>query len=167
METSDDERYELLNGVLILSPSSKEIHQYISSILHLNIGAYAREHDLGKVYFSPFDVVLSESDVVQPDLLFVSNERAEIITKDNVRGAPDLVVEVLSPATADRDRTIKLNLYAEHGVNEYWIVDPYTRTIMVLLRGDSRFEVSGIFGEGQTLQSPTLEGLSFQLEEVF
>lgn len=104
--------------------------------------------------------------MVQPDLLSISNERAEIITKDNVRGAPDLVVEVLSPATADRDRTIKLNLYAEHGVNEYWIVDPYTRTIMVLLRGDSRFEVSGILGEGQTLQSPTLEGLSFQLEEV-
>ena len=112
LETSDDERYELLNGELILSPSPKEIHQYISSILHIMIGAFVRERSLGKVYFSPFDVVLSDTDVVQPDILFISNERADIITPDNVQGAPDLVVEILSPATAERDRTIKLDLYA-------------------------------------------------------
>ena len=167
LETSDDERYELLNGELILSPSPREIHQYISSILHLIIGTYARNHQLGKVYFSPFDVVLSDSDVVQPDLLFISKERTGIITEDNVRGAPDLVVEILSPTTADRDRTVKLDLYATHGVKEYWIVDPDSRTIMVLLRGESRFEVSGIYGEDQILSSPTLEGFSVALGEIF
>ena len=167
LETSDDERYELLNGELILSPSPKEIHQYISSILHIMIGAFVRERSLGKVYFSPFDVVLSDTDVVQPDILFISNERADIITPDNVQGAPDLVVEILSPATAERDRTIKLDLYAHYGVKEYWLVDPDAKTITVLLRGEGGLGMVGIYDEGETLRSPTLTGFSFALEEIF
>ena len=167
LNTSDDERYELSNGELIMSLSPKEIHQYISGNLYFVLGAFVRDRSLGRVYFSPFDVVLSDMDVVQPDLLFVSTERAAIITADNIQGAPDLVVEILSPATAERDRTIKLDLYSQHGVKEYWIVDPDAKTVMVLLRGESRFEVSGIYGEGQTLRSPTLAGFSVALEEVF
>lgn len=166
-KTPEDERYELLNGELIESPSPKEIHQYISGILHLMIGTFVRERSLGKVYFSPFDVVLSDTNVVQPDLLFVSNERADIITPDNVQGAPDLVVEILSPATAERDRTVKLDLCAHHGVKEYWLVDPDAKTIAVLLRGEGGFVVDGICGEGETLRSPTLTGFSFALEEIF
>ena len=167
LNTSDDERYELLNGELILSPSPKEIHQYITGTLFLKLGAFVRESGLGRVYFAPFDVVLSDSNVVQPDILFISNERTEIITADNVRGAPDLVVEVLSPATAERDRTIKLDLYAQHGVKEYWMVDPDARTITVLLRREGGFGVAGIYGEGQALHSPTLAGFSVALEEIF
>ena len=86
LKTSDDERYELLNGELIMSPSPKEIHQYISGNLYFVLGAFVRERSLGRGYFSPFDVVLSDTDVVQPDLLFVSNERADIITPDNIQG---------------------------------------------------------------------------------
>jgi len=167
MKTSDDERYELLNGELVLSLSPKEIHQSISGILHLMVGTFVRDRGLGKVYFSPFDVVLSDSDVVQPDLLFVSNERIGIVTADNVQGAPDLVVEILSPSTADRDRKIKLDLYAKHGVKEYWMVDPDARTITVLLRGESGFEVNGVYGGGQTMRSPMLEEFSVALEEIF
>ena len=100
MKTSDDERYELLNGELIMSPSPREIHQYISGNLYLVLGAFVRDRSLGRVYFAPFDVVLSDTDVVQPDLLFVSNERAAIITADNIQGAPDLVVEILPPPQA-------------------------------------------------------------------
>ena len=167
MKTPDDERYELLNGELIMSPSPKEIHQYISGNLHLVLGAFVRDRSLGRVYHAPFDVVLSDTNVVQPDLLFVSTERAAIITADNIQGAPDLVVEILSPATAERDRTIKLDLYAQHGVQEYWIVDPDAKTITVLLRGGSRFEVNGIYREGQTLRSPTLAGFSVVVQDVF
>ena len=167
LKTPDDERYELLNGELVMSPSPKEIHQFISGNLYFKIAAFVRDRSVGKVYFSPFDVVLSDTNVVQPDILFISNERAEIITPDNVRGAPDLVVEILSPATAERDRTLKLDLYARHGVKEYWIVDPDAETITVLLRGESRFGVNGTYGEGQILQSPTLTGFSVALEEVF
>ena len=92
---------------------------------------------------------------------------SHIVTRENIRGAPDLVVEILSPATAERDRTIKLDLYAQHGVQEYWIVDPDAKTITVLLRGESPFEVSGIYGEGQSLRSPILAGFSVDLEAVF
>ena len=166
-KTPDDERYELLNGELVMSPSPKEIHQHISGSLYLKLGAFVRERSLGKVYFAPFDVVLSDTDVVQPDLLFVSNERADIITPANVQGAPDLVVEILSPATAERDRTLKLDLYAQYGVKEYWIVDPDAGAITVLLRGESRFEVAGIYGEGQTLRSPTLTGFTIDLDAIF
>ena len=110
-------------------PSSREIHQYILGRLFLRLGAFIYGRNLGKVYCSPFDVVLSDTDVVQPDLLFVSSGRESIITPENIQGAPDLVVEILSPATAARDRTLKLDLYARHGVQEYWIVDPDAKTI--------------------------------------
>ena len=83
------------------------------------------------------------------------------------RARPTWWSRILSPATAERDRTIKLDLYAQHGVKEYWIVDPDDKTITVLMRGESRFEVGGIYGEGQTLSSPTLEGFSVALEEIF
>ncbi len=167
LETSDDERYELLNGELIETPSPKEIHQSVAGNLYLVLAKFIRERRLGKVYFSPFDVVLSDTNVVQPDILFISNERADIITPDNVQGAPDLVVEVLSPATAERDRTVKLDLYARHGVKEYWMVDPDAKTVTVLLRGEGGLGVVGIYGEGETLRSPTLTGFSFALEEIF
>ena len=167
LKTADDERYELLNGELVMSPSPREIHQYILGRLYLRLGAFIYGRNLGKVYFSPFDVVLSDTDVVQPDLLFVSNEREKIITADNIQGAPDLVVEILSLATAERDRTLKLDLYARHGVKEYWIVDPDARTITVFLQGENLFEVMGIYGEEQTLRSPTLEGFNITLQEIF
>ena len=167
LETADDERYELLSGALVRFPSSREIHQYILGRLFLRLGAFIYGRNLGKVYCSPFDVVLSDTDVVQPDLLFVSNGRESIITPENIQGAPDLVVEILSPATAARDRTLKLDLYARHGVQEYWIVDPDAKTIMLLQRGESRFEVVGIYGEEQTLRSATLAEFSIALQEIF
>ena len=77
------------------------------------------------------------------------------------------MVEILSPGTADRDRTLKLDLYAKHGVKEYWIVDPDARTIMVLLQGENRFEVSGIYGDEQSLASPTLDGFTIALKDIF
>ena len=167
LKTADDERYELLSGALIRFPSSREIHQYILGRLFLRLGAFIYGRNLGKVYCSPFDVVLSDTDVVQPDLLFVSSGRESIITPENIQGAPDLVVEILSPATAARDRTLKLDLYARHGVQEYWIVDPDARAITVLRRGESRFEVVGIYGEEETLRSATLADLSITLQEIF
>ncbi len=167
LEMSDDERYELLNGELVMAPAPLIGHQYVLSKLHIEMGAFVDEHNLGDMYSAPTDVVLSDTDVVQPDLLFVSKEREDILTPENIQGAPDLVVEILSPSTAARDRTLKLDLYARHGVHEYWLVDPDARTIMVLLRGERRFEVAGIYGEGQTLHSPTLEGFSMVLEGKF
>jgi Uma2 family endonuclease len=167
LKTPDDERYELLNGELVMAAAPLLYHQYILRKLLNKMSDYIDERNLGELYSSPADVVLSDTDVVQPDLLFVSSHRSHILTRENVRGAPDLVVEILSPATAERDRTIKLDLYAQHGVKEYWIVDSDARTITILVRRESRFEVAGIYREGQTLRSPTLAGFTIELDGIF
>ena len=113
--TPDDERYELLDGELIRMTAPAEIHQRVSILLGWRLIEFVTEHGLGRVYQAPFDVVLSDTDVVQPDLLFVSHERAHLVTAANVQGAPDLVVEILSPSSVERDRTLKRRLYARRG----------------------------------------------------
>ena len=166
--TSDDTRYELIHGELILmAPSPREAHQRTEMQLATKLNIFVEDNDLGRVYSAPFDVALSDTDVVQPDLMFISNERAHIITQDNIRGAPDLVIEILSPSTAARDRTVKRNLYAKHAVKEYWQVDTDAKTIAVLLLSGGDYELMGIYGDGQTLTSPTLEGFTLNLHDIF
>ena len=166
--TPDDKRYELLDGELIMVPAPNLGHQRIGIRLGALLHGFVQERGLGEVFLAPCDVVLSNTDVVQPDLLFVSNERAHLLLGGaNVRGAPDLVVEIFSPSTAERDRTLKRALYAKHGVKEYWLVDPDARTVTVLRLGEDAFEVEAIYGEGQTMSSPTLTGFSVGLNEIF
>lgn len=167
LNAPEDKRYELLDGELIMTPAPGERHQSVSALLGWKLIQFVAENRLGKVYTAPFDVVLSDLDVVQPDLLFVSHERAHIITPANIQGAPDLVVEILSPSTAERDKTFKYALYARHGVNEYWMVDTAAKTITVLLRGERGFEVVDTYGEGATLTSPTVQGFALKLADVF
>ena len=163
----DDARYELIDGELIMSPSPNRLHQSASLNLSVDLGFLARRTVIGYVFAAPFDVVLSDTDVVQPDIMFVSNARAHIITDDNIRGAPDLVVEILSPSTAERDRTFKRDLYARHGVKEYWMVDTELRLIRQLLLDGDEFRLAGVFGIGDTLVSPTLNGHALNVSDVF
>ena len=165
--TPDDVRYELLDGELIMVPAPNMAHQGISTVLLRLIDTFVFLRKLGKVFHAPTDVVFSDTEVVQPDVLFVSNERSHIITEDNIRGAPDLVIEILSPSTAGRDRTFKRTLYERYGVREYWMVDPAARNITVLVLGEKGYELAGIYGEGQTLTSPTLPGFSLSLNDIF
>ena len=125
------------------------------------------ENDLGEVFFAPTDMVLSQTDVVQPDLLFVSKERSYIINEDNIRGAPDLVVEILSPSTAQRDRTLKRTLYELHSVPEYWQADTYAKIVLILTLHNGEYLVTGIYGEGQTLVSPLLAGFALEIDRIF
>ena len=113
LNTPDDKRYELLEGDLVTIATPGELHQSVSAQLGWRLVQAASENNLGRVYHAPFDVVLSDTDVVQPDLLFVSNRRSHIITPENIQGAPDLVVEILSPSTATRDRTFKRTLLCQ------------------------------------------------------
>ena len=163
----EDRRYELLDGDLVMTPAPREAHQRISGRLNMLLLQAADRFGAGRVYAAPFDVVLSDTDVVQPDLLFISNEREHIITEENVQGAPDLVVEILSPSTADRDLTFKRALYARHGVKEYWLVDTDAKTVTVLVRDTQGFAEIGVCGEGQTLESPTLTGFTIASDEIF
>ena len=162
----DDERCELIDGELMPMPSPKKIHQRL--ILDLSwILRRLEEMGLGELFIAPFDVILSATNVVQPDLVFVSSARAHIITEDNIRGAPDLVVEILSPSTAGYDRTTKRNLYARHGVGEYWLIDPYAKTATVLILGANGYDTHAVYGEGDTLTSPTLPGFALNLSDLF
>ena len=166
-KTPDDERYELIDGELLMVPSPNRYHQEVVIDLGTLFNIFVRGNDLGRVYVAPFDVVLSDTNVVQPDVIFVSRERLGIITHANIQGAPDLVVEVRSPSTAQRDLTVKRSLYAEHGVKEYWMVDPEARTVTVLLLRNGGFEEVGIYRKGQVLSSPTLPGFALNLDEIF
>lgn len=158
-KTSDDQRYELLNGALMISPSPNTAHQSVQVELGWRMAQFVREGRLGHLFFAPTDVVLSRTDVVQPDLLFISSERVDIITPANIQGAPDLIVEIRSDSTAERDESFKRQLYAESGVEEYWLVDPDAATISVLLLGDFGYEEAATYTLGQTLTSPMLDGL--------
>ena len=160
-----DERYELIDGELILVAAPSELHQAI--VINLILLIQSVHNRLGRMYCAPFDVVLTDNDVVQPDLIFVSNERLDIITTANVQGAPDLVVEILSPSTSRLDRTRKRELYERHQVKEMWLVAPEERRVWVLLLRDGKLEIAGEYGEGHSFTSDTLGGLTIDLEEVF
>ena len=165
--TSDDERWELLNGELVMVPSPNMSHQATQAKLGSRLNNFVDQGGLGHVFFAPTDVVLSDTNVVQPDLLFISRGREHIITHANVQGAPDLAAEIRSPSTAERDLTVKRRLYAEHGVKEYWLVDPDARTVTVPLLGERGYEEAGTYRSGQSFVSTAVEGFSVSLDEIF
>jgi Uma2 family endonuclease len=163
----DDKRYEILEGDLVVAPSPITKHQRVSWKLEFSLIEFVRKNKLGEVFNAPYDVVLSEENVLQPDILFISQENSSIITEKNVQGAPDLVIEILSSATEYRDREIKRKIYARFGVKEYWLVDPDKQTIEVMALGESGFERVRAYPSSSRLSSPLLEGLSIDLGEVF
>ena len=165
-KTPDDERWELIDGELIPMASPTVPHQSVDALLGAKLVILVTEQGLGMVFHS-IDVVLSPHNTFRPDLIFVSNERAGIITHANIQGAPDLVVEIRSPSTAGLDEVTKRELYERYGVPEYWLADPEAQTVTVLLLGESGYEVVGIYAKGDTLTSPTLKGFSLNLDEIF
>ena len=166
-KTPEGERYELLDGELIMAAAPNMAHQGTQSNLGGEFYILVRDADLGWVYFSPTDVYLTDTDVVQPDLIFISKARSHIRTGKNIRGAPDLVVEILSPTTSAQDWGYKHDLYEKHGVKEYWLVDPYAKQVIVKLLKDGRFEIVGVYREDDILRSPTLDGLELDLSKIF
>ena len=150
-----------------MTPSPGRMHQKISLKLAKKLDDFVAEKKLGEVYEAPFDIVLSEEDIVQPDLLFVSKENLGRMTENNFQGAPDLVVEITSQGTANRDRIIKRKLYGRYGVREYWIVDPDAKTIEVIGWQGSDFTTLQTYPQGSTLKSPLLEGFLLKLSDLF
>ncbi|HSN87018.1 MAG TPA: Uma2 family endonuclease [Thermoanaerobaculia bacterium] len=165
----DGNRHEIIGGEHYVSPAPNWRHQIVAGNLHRLVSPFVREHRLGYFLFAPLDVILSDEDVVQPDLLFISNERSSIAQKSGAFGAPDLVVEVLSDSTRKRDETIKLRLYDVMGVLEYWLADPDAGTVQVYRSRNGRL---GLVAElsaaaGDRLETPLLPGLSILLEQIF
>jgi Uma2 family endonuclease len=133
----DGNRYEAIEGELHVTPAPSLRHQRISMRMTLILHRILVEPGLGELFFAPTGVEFPATEEgVQPDLLFVSNERRGILADPWIRGAPDLVIEILSPTTAGRDRGVKRKLYARQGVAEYWIVDPESESVEVWTFGE-------------------------------
>ncbi|PIU56360.1 MAG: restriction endonuclease [Chloroflexi bacterium CG07_land_8_20_14_0_80_45_17] len=167
LQLPEDKRYELVEGEFFMVPSPNYYHQVISKRLFRTLDDYVRKFGLGEVLYAPLDVILSEENVLQPDILFISKERFNIITNKNIQGAPDLIIEILSSATAGKDRGLKQKLYAKFGVSEYWLVDPDKETIEVLTLAEEGFESIRAYQRGEILESPLLKGIPLALTEIF
>jgi Uma2 family endonuclease len=166
----DGKRHELIDGEHYVTPSPNLGHQRILGKLHLVIGNYLVANPIGEVFFAPLDVVMSHYDVVEPDLLYVSRERAAtVLVPEHVRGVPDLVVEIASKGTRKRDETIKRALYERTGVSEYWIVDPKSEVVRVHRKGAAGFEppVELRRNAGDTLTTVLLPSLEIPLDQIF
>lgn len=165
----DGRRHELVRGEHLVTPAPSTQHQLVLMNLLRRLDAVVQEGRLGLLIPAPCDVVLSMSDVIQPDLIFVSIERAAIVEPDCVRGAPDLAVEVVLPESRRRDRETKPQLHRIHGTREVWIVDPAARSVEVLVRRGSELErVAQLSaGSGARLTSGLFPGLEIPLVELF
>lgn len=165
----DGRRHELIDGEHYMTPSPSTKHQQISMNLARALSNYLVTCRIGMVYPAPYDVVLSDTDVVQPDLVVVLAAHLSIITDRNVRGVPDLLIEILSEGTRKTDEIIKRKLYERHGVQEYWIVDPELETMKVYrmtLQGYRR--VAELSREtSDILSTPLLPDLSIPLTDLF
>ncbi|HKI05648.1 MAG TPA: Uma2 family endonuclease [Thermoanaerobaculia bacterium] len=165
----DGKRHEIIDGELYVTPSPFRPHQGFSIELGSRLHLFVKSRRLGRVYAAAFDVILSEHDIVQPDLMFISNERAGIVTETNIQGAPDLVVEILSESTRRRDEGIKLHLYERSGVLEYWMFNTSRRTTRVYRQTPEGLRlVAELSAEaGDVLTTPLLPGLELPLSELF
>ena len=162
---ADDQRWEIIDGAAYqMSPSPTSRHQRIVGELYAAMHPWFKGNPC-QLFIAPMDVVLAEDDVVQPDLLVVCDPGQ--VRRTHIAGAPALAVEVLSESSLHRDRLLKTNLYARHGVKEFWLVTPWPSMVEVLLLRDDRYELHAVLGKDQTLASPSFPGLRIALVEIF
>ena len=165
----DGKRHEIIDGEHHVTPSPNTRHQEVSFNLAGIFWTYLEQHPIGRAFTAPFDVVFSDFAVVEPDLLYISRERRHILTDQHVRGAPDLVVEILSPGTRRTDEIKKRDLYKRFGVREYWILDPKLNGVKVYRQVESAFaRVAELSAEHEdVLTTPLLPGWSVALTKIF
>jgi Uma2 family endonuclease len=162
----DGLRHEIIDGEHYVTASPITRHQRISLRLLYLLQSYLETHAIGEVFHAPFDVLLSEIDIVVPDLVYLSKDRARFLTAKNLQGPPELVVEILSPSTRPRDERLKRDLYERVGVDEYWLVDPDGDTIVVYRRAGNAFEQPVRYTKGQVLTTPLLPDLELPLDRI-
>ncbi|MBI5915627.1 MAG: Uma2 family endonuclease [Bacteroidetes bacterium] len=160
--------YELLNGQLVRRNAPSGEHQLVQSELFGNLYIFISQKNLGKLFSAPTSVVLSEFDAPQPDILFLKKENMHRYDPDwGIKGAPDMVVEIVSPSSFKNDRFDKKQLYETHGVSEYWLVDPTYKSIEVFTLKNGQYHLHA-FGVGdEKITSTILEGLELELSKIF
>ena len=165
----DGLRHEILDGEHFVSPSPSLWHQKVLQNLYRKLDAFIRPRRMGELFCVAIDVVLGQHDIVVPDLLFVRAERVDVFTAANCQGAPDLLVEVLSPSGRKRDEVIKRDRYERNDVGEYWLVDPDAETVKVFRLEGERYGRPQLLSlrDGDALTTPLLPGLEVPLAAVF
>jgi len=163
----DGNRYEIIEGELIMSPAPYTIHQKVSRKIVYRLISFVEKEKLGELYYAPVDVLLSDINVVQPDILFISKANLQIITAKNIKGIPDLVIEIISPATGYYDLSGKKDLYEKFGVQEYWIVDPMKQRVEIYLNVENQFELHQRLEKKGIVKSDILSGFELNLDTIF
>ncbi|NPA79727.1 MAG: Uma2 family endonuclease [Thermotogae bacterium] len=168
LHSTDEGRYELINGRLEKMPAPSPYHQAILRELGFILFKFVKESGLGEIFYAPVDVVLDSHTVVQPDVVFIAKERMNMINYDRgIFGVPDLIVEIVSRGSFVRDKIEKFKMYERFGVKEYWIVYPGERAVEVWVLKDGKYELHSVAeGEGK-VRSEVLKGLKVEVGEVF
>lgn len=163
----DEKRYEVMKGELVMVPAPFTIHQRTSRNLEFILCDFVRGKKLGEVLYAPTDVVFAEDVVVQPDILFISKERLDIIKEAAVMGSPDLVVEIVSPSSASYDTIDKRNIYEQYGVKEYWLVFPQEKVIEILMLENNLYREFCKAKKTGGVKSKIVDGMAVELKDVF
>jgi Uma2 family endonuclease len=165
----DGRRHELVDGERFMTPAPSTRHQRISYNLVYFLGAHLRSTKAGQLFQAPTDVVLSDFDVVEPDLLFISAARTSIIAEKNIQGPPDFVIEIISETSRRTDETVKRKLYERYGVREYWIVDPELEIVDIHRLTDRGYVRAAelTLEADHAVETPLLPGLKLKLSDIF
>lgn len=167
LQTNEGGGYELISGLLVEEPAPGIFHQRSSRKIGIALDKYITENNRGELFFAPCDVYFDYQNVLQPDIIFISNEQKEIITKQHIKGAPDLVVEIVSVDGFFRDTVEKKKLYEIFGVKEYWIVLPEKKIIEVYVLEDNTYKINRTYQKDDTLESMVLKGFKLELKYIF
>lgn len=160
-------RYQLIEGYLYMSPAPNRYHQDISRNLEFILLTYLKKRPIGKLYDAPFDVYLDDYNVFQPDICIILKKSLSRLSTRGVEGAPEFVVEILSPKTARLDRDNKTRMYAKHGVEELWIIAPDKKRIEIFHPQEDAKKPVAVFGAEDVFSSQSLPGLKISAQEVF
>jgi len=169
LTAESDKQYEFIFGEMYEMPSPKGLHQVLARRIFTVLWATISAHQRGELFFAPFDVYLTPQNIVQPDIFFVASDNPDcrLGEDDYYHGAPNLCIEILSPATAQKDKTVKLSLYEQAGVAEYWIVDADEQIISVYRRDGDKFALMGAYGVGDRFDSPLFPDFSLAVAAIF
>jgi Uma2 family endonuclease len=164
----DGMRYEIIDGELYVSPAPSTKHQRVTTRLTSTLDVHTRTNRLGEVFVAPFDVVLANDAIVEPDLVYISRARRHIVTDPNVKGAPDLVIEVISPSSTKTDQETKRDLYARYGVKHYWLAHPLEEWVRAYVLGeDGTYELIAEGHKDDAFTAPPFPDLTIRLGELW
>ena len=163
----DGLRYEILDGELAVTPSPRTKHQLVSANLVVALATWVRSKKLGRIWHAPLDLILADTTIVVPDIIYVSKKRGAIVSERGLEAAPDLVIEILSRSTAQRDRGIKMQLYARYDVPRYWIVDASRHTLEIYALRDRDYERLAKYRDDDVVRTDVPAGFEIPLPELW